>query len=130
MLRHTVVNQLLDILLPHVIEELLTGRTDEVVPSRFFDGETNDRLENIELHEVVEEITIVDPEANSEEPKCSQAEMLVSGGKEGGNPGGDIRGEEEEMAAERMLKCEITQKVAKVKEQICSFLRHGEGGFL
>lgn len=57
--------------LPHVIEELLTGRTDEVVPSRFFDGETNDRLENIELHEVVEEITIVDPEANSEEPKCS-----------------------------------------------------------
>lgn len=55
--------------------------------------------------------------------------MLVSGGKEGGNPGGDIRGEEEEMAAERMLKCKITQKVAKVKEQICSFLRHREGGF-
>ena len=33
------------------------------------------------------------------------------------------------MTAEGMLKRKIAQKIAEVKEQICSFLRHGEGGF-
>ena len=33
------------------------------------------------------------------------------------------------MTAERMLKRKIAQQIAEVKEEICSFLRHGEGGF-
>ena len=57
--------------LPHMVEEFLTGRADEVVPSRFFDCKINDRLKNIELDEVVEEVTIVDPKANPEEPERS-----------------------------------------------------------
>jgi len=65
MLRHAVIDQFLDILLrsrlektpsaavqqlthlPHMVEEFLTGRTDEVVPYRLFDGKTNNRLEDI-----------------------------------------------------------------------------------
>ena len=33
------------------------------------------------------------------------------------------------MAAERVLKRKIAQQIAEVKEQICSLLRHGKGGF-
>lgn len=53
-----------------MIEKLLTGRADKVVPPRFLDGKFNDWLENIKLDEVIEEITVVDPEANPEEPEC------------------------------------------------------------
>lgn len=55
--------------------------------------------------------------------------MFVSGGKKGGDSDGNVGGEKEEVTAERMLKRKITQQVAEVKEQICSFLRHGKGGF-
>jgi len=54
-----------------MIEEFLTGRADEVVPSRLFDSEINNGLENIELDNVIEEVTVIDPEANSKEPECS-----------------------------------------------------------
>jgi hypothetical protein len=55
--------------------------------------------------------------------------MFISGGKKGGDSGGDVGGEKEEVTAERMLKRKIAQQIAEVKEQICSFLRHGKGGF-
>jgi len=54
-----------------MIKEFLAGRADEIVSSRLFDGKIDNRVENIELDEVVEEVTIVNPEANPEEPECS-----------------------------------------------------------
>ena len=76
---------------------------------------------------MVEQVTIVYPEAYSEEPECgceitlltrrgsgtkgkhTQAQMLISGGKKGGNPSGNIGGEEEKVTAEGMLQCKIAQ---------------------
>ena len=59
--------------------------------------------------------------------KHTQAQVFIPGREKGGDPGGNVGGEEEEVATERMLKCKIAQQIAEVQEQICSFLRHGEG---
>ena len=73
---------------------------------------------------MVEEVTVVNPEANSEEPESScggsvrvtrsrdpvkhtQTQVFVSGGEKGGDSGGNVGGEEEEVAAERVLKRKI-----------------------
>ena len=55
--------------------------------------------------------------------------MLVSGGKKGGDSSGDVGRKKEEVTAEGMLEGKITQQIAEVKEQICSFLRNRKHGF-
>ena len=55
--------------------------------------------------------------------------MFISRGEEGGDSGGNVGGKKEEVATEGVLKRKIAQQIAEVKEQVCSFLRHGKGGF-
>lgn len=50
-----------------VFEELLTRRTEQVVPSRFPYCQVKDRLDHVVFHQVVDEITVVELKANSEE---------------------------------------------------------------
>lgn len=68
----------------YLFEELLARGTDEVVPTRFLQCESNDRLQCIKLDEMVEKIAVVEPEQYSKEAESSWCDNRVNTAQIGG----------------------------------------------
>lgn len=49
-----------------MLEEFLTRGTKEVVSTGFLEGEIENRTQRVNLHQVVEEVTVIEPQKDTE----------------------------------------------------------------